>query len=130
MRQKMNQLEGQPQATPTASPESVEKAREAMRQQIGSTAPVTPAPTATKPTVAAAPKPAEPAPVAVPAKPPEAPRPVAKGKALALAPLAGPASPLSANKQDQLAELLRRYKADEITPEQYHAERAKVLAGQ
>ena len=27
-----------------------------------------------------------------------------------------------------LAELLKRYKADEITPEEYHQQRAKILA--
>jgi preprotein translocase subunit SecD len=44
-------------------------------------------------------------------------------------PMAAPASPLPASKEARLAELLRRYKADEITPAQYHAERAKILAG-
>jgi|GEM_PF-1402859 len=31
-------------------------------------------------------------------------------------------------KEEKLAELLRRYRADEITPHQYHQERAKILA--
>jgi hypothetical protein len=30
----------------------------------------------------------------------------------------------------KLSALLHRYQADQITPEQYHAERAKILAGQ
>jgi hypothetical protein len=42
----------------------------------------------------------------------------------------GPASPFSTDKQQQLSELLRKYQADEITPEQYHQERAKILAAQ
>lgn len=42
-------------------------------------------------------------------------------------PLTGPESPLSMDKQQRLAELLRKYRADEITPEQYHAERARIL---
>jgi hypothetical protein len=45
-------------------------------------------------------------------------------------PLAGPALPISAAKQQQLDALLLRYKADQITPEQYHAERAKILGEQ
>jgi hypothetical protein len=44
-------------------------------------------------------------------------------------PLEGPPLPFSVEKQGKLAELLRRYRADEITPEQYHAERAKIIAG-
>jgi hypothetical protein len=43
-------------------------------------------------------------------------------------PLARPESPLSPDKQQRLAELLRKYRADEVSPEQYHAERAKILA--
>ncbi|HVV01649.1 MAG TPA: hypothetical protein VHH88_09835, partial [Verrucomicrobiae bacterium] len=42
-------------------------------------------------------------------------------------PLQGPPSPLSAQQEQQLAELLRRYDADQITPAQYHHERAKIL---
>ena len=36
--------------------------------------------------------------------------------------------PISADKQQRLTELLRKYKADELTSEQYQAERAKILA--
>ena len=43
-------------------------------------------------------------------------------------PLESPAVPFSAEKQAKLAELLRRYQADEVTPEQYHSERAKIVA--
>jgi hypothetical protein len=39
-----------------------------------------------------------------------------------------PALPISADKQQRLQELLRKYMADQVTPEQYHAERAKILA--
>jgi hypothetical protein len=42
-------------------------------------------------------------------------------------PLVAPPSPLNAAKEAQLAELLRRYRADEISPEQYHTERAKII---
>jgi len=43
-------------------------------------------------------------------------------------PIEGPAAPVSAQKQQRLHELLSRYQADQITPEQYHSERAKILA--
>jgi hypothetical protein len=39
-----------------------------------------------------------------------------------------PALPISADKQQRLEALLQKYRADQITPEQYHAERAKILA--
>jgi hypothetical protein len=44
-------------------------------------------------------------------------------------PFQGPPSPLSAEQQQRLSELLRKYRADQITPEQYQTERAKILAG-
>jgi len=40
----------------------------------------------------------------------------------------GPPSPIPAEKQKRLQDLLRKYQADEITPQQYHEERAKILA--
>jgi len=43
-------------------------------------------------------------------------------------PIEGPPLNISAEKQQRLAELLRRYQADEVTPAQYHQERAKILA--
>jgi len=45
-------------------------------------------------------------------------------------PLEGPPLPISSEKQQRLSELLQRYRADQVTPEQYQAERAKILAGQ
>jgi hypothetical protein len=44
-------------------------------------------------------------------------------------PLPSPSSPITGDKAQRLAELLRRYQADEITPQQYHAERAKLVGG-
>jgi hypothetical protein len=85
--------------SPAASPEAIEKAREALRQKIQES----PAPAD-----AAAAKPAK----ALPA----------------LKPLEGPASPLPATKQAALAELLKRYMADQITPREYQTERAKILS--
>jgi len=43
-------------------------------------------------------------------------------------PLGGPPLPISAEKQQRLANLLEQYRADQITPEQYHQQRAKILA--
>ena len=42
-------------------------------------------------------------------------------------PLEAPALPIPADKQTQLADLLRQYRADQITPEQYHMQRAKIM---
>jgi hypothetical protein len=47
---------------------------------------------------------------------------------IGFAPLQGPASGLSAAKDQRLADLLHQYKADLVTPEEYHAQRAKILA--
>jgi colicin import membrane protein len=54
----------------------------------------------------------------------------AAGTETTFQPIAGPPLPLSADKQAQLTELLRKYRADEITPEQYHEERAKIVGTQ
>jgi len=43
-------------------------------------------------------------------------------------PIVAPPSALSGSKEARLAELTRRYKADQITPEEYHTERAKLIA--
>ena len=50
------------------------------------------------------------------------------GKELGLKPIVAPPLPISPAKEAQLQGLLEKYKADQITPEQYHAERAKILA--
>jgi hypothetical protein len=44
-----------------------------------------------------------------------------------LQPLAGPAPPITAVQQQKLQVLLQKYMADQISPEQYHEERAKIL---
>lgn len=43
-------------------------------------------------------------------------------------PLTAPALPISASKEQRLQQLLQQYKADQITPEEYHAQRAKIIA--
>jgi superfamily II DNA/RNA helicase len=50
------------------------------------------------------------------------------GKNLGLNPIVVPALPISAAKQEKLDALLVKYKADQITPEEYHTQRAAILA--
>jgi hypothetical protein len=47
---------------------------------------------------------------------------------LSLPQLAAPPSSLSAAKQQKLDELLQQYRADQLSPQQYHEQRAKVLS--
>jgi hypothetical protein len=54
----------------------------------------------------------------------------ATAKDLGLAPLQSPPPPVSAEQQQQLQALLQRYEADQITPDEYQADRAKILTGQ
>jgi hypothetical protein len=65
------------------------------------------------------------------AKNPENPpsKPPKQQTSLALPPIEAPPLPISAEKKQQLDALLTRYKADQITPDQYQAERAKILQG-
>lgn len=53
---------------------------------------------------------------------------VTKANAATFAPVEPLPSAVPASKDAKLADLLRKYKADAITPEEYHKERAKVLA--
>jgi hypothetical protein len=121
-----------PAAQPPADSESITKAREALRQKMKeleaqptaatnapasagtNTAPAKAKSTASKseakPAVEKAPK-----------------KPAAVKNAPVFPPIQGPASPVSADKQQRLAELLRKYKADELTPEEYHVQRAKIM---
>ena len=46
----------------------------------------------------------------------------------AFTPIPGPPPSVSADKEQRLQELLRKYRADQITPEEYHQQRAKILA--
>ncbi len=45
-----------------------------------------------------------------------------------LPPMQGPPSSISSGKQQKLDALLQQYKADQITPQEYHEQRAKILA--
>ncbi len=116
MRQKMQQVVVQaPEAAgapvqPAAEPEALAKAREAQR------AVQVPAEGSQQPREALV---------------PVAPRTASKKPrvgSLNFPPLEGPPIPISAEKDRRLQELLQRYKADQITPEQYHEARAKILS--
>jgi hypothetical protein len=50
------------------------------------------------------------------------------GKDIGMKPMEAPALPISASKEDQLQALLAKYKADQISPEEYHQQRAAILA--
>jgi hypothetical protein len=114
------------------SPDDTDKVRAALRQKMAEqqnqpvAVAVTPPPT--KPVTPTQPKPGttvNPPPphvVYVPSPPPTQP-------ALAPTKVVAPPLPISATKEAQLQELLIRYKADQISPEDYHKERAKILAG-
>ena len=52
------------------------------------------------------------------------------GKALGSKAVEAPPPPVSAERAAALHALLARYMANEITPDQYQAERKKILAGQ
>lgn len=50
------------------------------------------------------------------------------GGSLGMKPIAAPPLPISASKEDRLNALLQKYKMDQITPEEYHQQRAAILA--
>jgi hypothetical protein len=85
---------------PKADPEVIAKAREAVRQRMQSITFAEPASGGGNPATSNFP------------------------------PLEGPPLPISSQKQQLLYQLLQRYKADQVTPEQYQTQRAKILAGQ
>ncbi len=51
-----------------------------------------------------------------------------KATGAGFAPMTAPALPISANKEAQLQELTAKYKADQISPEEYQKQRAAILA--
>jgi hypothetical protein len=123
-----------PATSPTANSGDIEKARAELEEkmsELNQQSAKTPAPVASKPASEAA-SPASAKPVA-----PEAPPAAEKllnpadvnysGKALGLKPIEAPALPVSAEVQSRLQELDAKYKAGQITPEEYHAQRAAVL---
>ena len=99
-----------PTPLPSADAEAVAKAREAERQQMESVVAQTPPETAAGP-------------LAMQPNPPRR----SEFPSLNFPPLQGPPPPISPAKQKQLDGLLQLYRADQITPEQYQAQRAKIL---
>ena len=108
-------VNAQPTATPEAQPAGMKKAE-------SSPVVVTPAPT---PTPAPAPAPA---PVVVVNPVPAINNNNYPGKELGLKPIAAPSLPINASKAQRLQVLLDQYKADQITPEEYHKQRAAILS--
>ena len=84
------------------------------------------APSATPAAPAKPPTAAAPAPTAKPQPGDSAPQ--AKARA-ALQQQMGAAAPVLSSKEQKLQDLLARYKADELTPQEYHEQRAAILAG-
>lgn len=56
--------------------------------------------------------------------------PSARSMAAVGTPIVAPALPISMTKEQKLMQLLSQYKADKISPEQYHEQRAAILAEQ
>ncbi len=96
---------------------AIARARAAVRQETHDPAAPPPAPTVRGPGKA----PRSGATVAFP----EAPAP---SVAPSIRSPEAPPSPVPATKELELAELLRKYRADEISPEDYHKQRAAILA--
>ena len=110
LQQKMKELETQPPAQTTAPARASAPASAAAKP-----AEAKPQPTASKPEV----KPtAEKAPKS----------PAAVKNAPAFPPIQAPPPTVSADKQQRLADLLRKDKAEELTPEEYHQQRAKIMS--
>ena len=117
----------QPVAAPAMDSDAQAKARAALLQkmsEIESQSPATPMPAPEKVVVKETEKPVvkmeTPAPVVMQPKPVMVAEPMVK-------PIETPALPISATKEERLQALLQKYKADQITPEEYHTERAKIM---
>jgi hypothetical protein len=100
-------------APPPADAASIAKAREAMEQKMKDMGP--------EPAVGTA--------AAAPSAQPFQRKPASAKSASAFPPLQGPSPAISAEKEQRLQELLRKYQADQISPEEYHQQRAKILGG-
>jgi hypothetical protein len=95
--------------------------------QVQAPEPETPSPTPA-PTMPKTPAPVAPAPAAAPVMITPTPAPSATMTSASPVPIVAPAIPISATKEQRLQALLAKYKADQITPEQYHTQRAEILA--
>jgi hypothetical protein len=88
------------------------------------------APVVTSPPANPVVQPTEPAPAPVVAAPPVVEtKPAASNPSVSeMQPIVAPPLPISASKESQLQALLEKYKADQITPEEYQKQRAAILA--
>jgi hypothetical protein len=134
LHQKMRETEAEP-VTPVAPP--VVRAQPPVQPQTPmdmKPAPVTPSASASAPTYAPIPEPSNTVRPKLPETPTPAPAPTVANKqqptvpSISLPPMSGPPSSLSAAKQQKLDALLQQYRADQISPEQYHEQRAKILS--
>ncbi|HNR71267.1 MAG TPA: hypothetical protein PLV05_01195 [Verrucomicrobiota bacterium] len=123
LEQKLNELQSQPQ--PAEAPAPAPETPPPTRRQAKS--PKIASPKAEK-AKAPAPTPAPDAPAESAAAPAAARKPAPARAASALPQIEGPGAAISAEKQQRLDELLTQYRADQITPEEYHQLRAKILA--
>lgn len=124
-------------APAAADPDSVAKAREAVRQKMAELEQTPAAQPAAAPAAAPAKRGTKPPrtekqtehalaqPVAAPAAPGKS---TSAQAAPSLPQIEGPAAAIATSKQQRLDELLNRYRADQITPEEYHQQRAAILA--
>ena len=119
-----------PEPAPAAGDNSAQAAaRMALGQQLGM--PTTPSPVVnntgvtTPESASAKPVPTPPALLYTPTAPANN---NYVGQNLGLKPIVAPGLPINTSKQARLQALLERYKADQITPEEYHKQRAAILA--
>ncbi len=104
-----------PVAPPKPKPAKPVKAPAEVAAPVAKTTPVSPPPSVEEPK-------------SEPAKPAKAKPAKDAVRASGYPPLDPPPSALPPSKETRLAELLRQYRADEISPAAYHAERARILA--
>ena len=109
LEQKMSEMNKENWATPAVAP----AAPAVPQTQPVTISPVKPAPPAVKPAVMS---------------PPSQINANYPGKELGLKPIVAPPLPISAAKEARLQALLEQYKADQITPKEYHDQRAAILA--
>jgi hypothetical protein len=115
--QKMRELDAQQASTNTVTLPVITIMPSAAPEQ--SSEPVKTQPTQTAPVQAPV--------VATPPSPPPA-SVNYPGKELGLKPIEAPALPISADKEEQLQALLAKYMADQVSPGEYHMQRAAILA--
>jgi len=134
VRAKIAELNGAANAEKSAKP-----AKPAAKEKIEKTPPAPPAPAAASPAMEKPPVKSEKAETKPLAKPDQASaaaersrqqkeQKLDKAAPPGFTPIPAPPLPISATKQARLAELLGKYKSDEISSEEYQKERARILS--